>query len=197
MDQHQTESPSITLVLLLFFMSGALALTYEVVWSRMMMNIFGSTAIAVGTVLAAFMTGMAIGSWWIGKLADRSHNCLRLYALLEIGIALAALASHLLLSRIGPAHEAVFALFGSSSASFDLIRFMLAFLLVMVPTILMGGHAAGTDPFPGGQTVESGSQHQHALCNKYFWGSYGCAGYRIFPDRQIRYSRTGLRGGIR
>ena len=46
-------------VLLLFFASGALGLIYEVVWSRMMMHVFGSTAIAVGTVLAAFMSGLA------------------------------------------------------------------------------------------------------------------------------------------
>jgi spermidine synthase len=126
------------LVLLLYFFSGALALVYEVVWARMMMHVFGSTAIAVGTVLAAFMSGMAIGSWYIGKIADRSHNCLRLYAWLEIGIALAALVSHILLGRMSPAHLAIFDLVGSSPAVFTLVRFLLAFLLVLAPTVLMG-----------------------------------------------------------
>ena len=87
MNHKKTEELPITLILSLFFVSGALALVYEVVWSRMMMHVFGSTAVAVGTVLAAFMTGMAIGSWFIGKFADQSQNCLRLYAWLEIGIA--------------------------------------------------------------------------------------------------------------
>ncbi|MGD8359564.1 MAG: hypothetical protein PVG42_16015, partial [Lysobacterales bacterium] len=45
------------LLLLLFFVSGALALVYQVIWTRMMIEIFGSTALAVGTVLAAFMSG--------------------------------------------------------------------------------------------------------------------------------------------
>ena len=54
------------LAILLFFVSGALALVYEVVWVRMMMHVFGSTALAVGTVLAAWMTGMALGAWLIG-----------------------------------------------------------------------------------------------------------------------------------
>ena len=68
MRQHQTNRQiPIVLVLLLFFISGALALVYEVVWSRMMMHVFGSTALAVGTVLAAFMFGMAVGAWRIGK----------------------------------------------------------------------------------------------------------------------------------
>ena len=127
-----------TLVLLLFFISGALALVYEVVWARMMMHVFGSTAIAVGTVLAAFMTGMALGSWFIGALADRSGNALRLYARLEIGIALAALVSHILLDHIGPAHLALHDFFGASAATFAFFRFFLAFILVVAPTVLMG-----------------------------------------------------------
>lgn len=125
-------------VLLLYFLSGALALVYQVVWSRMMMHVFGSTAVALGTVLAAFMAGMAIGSWLIGKAADKSANCLRLYAFLEIGLALTALVSHILLSRIGPAHLVLHDLFGFSDTAFALIRFLLAFVLVMAPTILMG-----------------------------------------------------------
>jgi spermidine synthase len=128
----------VALVLSLFFVSGATALVYQVVWSRMMMHVFGSTALAVGTVLAAFMSGMALGAWLIGRMADDSRNCLRLYAWLELGIALAALLSHLLLSQLGPAHRAIYELVGSSAAVFGPVRFMLAFLLVMIPTVLMG-----------------------------------------------------------
>ena len=126
------------IILLLYFFSGATALVYQLVWSRMLMHVFGSTAMALGTVLAAFMAGMAIGSWMIGKAADKSKNCLRLYAYLEIGLALVALISHILLSRIGPVHLALHDTFGFSSAVFGVIRFLLVFSLVMGPTILMG-----------------------------------------------------------
>jgi spermidine synthase len=136
--QEKSKSSPPVLVLLLYFLSGATALVYEVVWSRMLMHVFGSTAVALGTVLAAFMAGMAIGSWLIGKSADKSNNCLRLYAFLEIGLAAAALVSHILLSHIGPAHLALHDFFGFSSVVFGVIRFLLAFSLVMVPTILMG-----------------------------------------------------------
>ena len=128
----------IVLILLLFFVSGALALVYQVVWARMMMHVFGSTAMAVGTVLAAFMTGMASGSWIIGKVADRSPNCLRLYAWLEFGIAITALLSHLLLSRIAPAYPAIYEALGSSETLFAVVRFSTAFALVAIPTFLMG-----------------------------------------------------------
>lgn len=138
MTRTKPEQLSIALVLLLFFISGALALVYQVVWSRMMMHVFGSTAIAVGTVLAAFMTGMALGSWYFGKIADQNRNCLLLYARLEIGIGLAALLTHILLDRMAPAHLALYELFGSSPSMFTFIRFSLAFILVMAPTVLMG-----------------------------------------------------------
>lgn len=138
MSQQRAGKAPIALVLVLFFMSGALALIYEVVWSRLMMNVFGSTALAVGTVLAAFMFGMAIGAWRIGKIADKNPDCLRLYARLEIGIALAALASHILLSQLGPAHRVIHDFVGASPALFACVRFGLAFLLVLAPTVLMG-----------------------------------------------------------
>ncbi|MGD8928317.1 MAG: fused MFS/spermidine synthase, partial [Lysobacterales bacterium] len=127
------------LLLLLFFVSGALALVYQVIWTRMMIEIFGSTALAVGTVLAAFMSGLAAGSWALGRLSDRRPDCLRLYALLELGIAVAALGSHLLLDWMTTAYPEIYRVFGSSAATFATVRFVLAFLLVMAPTVLMGG----------------------------------------------------------
>ena len=136
--QQKAEGLPVTLVLLLFFASGALALMYQVVWTRMMMHVFGSTAVAVGTVLAAFMAGMAAGAWYFGKRADLSPNCLRFYAMLELGIAVTALFSHVLLDQLGPAHRLIFDLAGSSPLLFSAIRFLLAFLLVMLPTVLMG-----------------------------------------------------------
>jgi spermidine synthase len=138
MTRKSTTRDPVALVLLLFFLSGALALVYQVVWSRMMMQVFGSTAVAVGTVLAAFMTGMALGSWKIGTVADRSPNCLLLYARLEIGIAVTALLTHVLLDRIGPTHLAFYDLFGAWEAGYGVFRFLMAFLLVVAPTLLMG-----------------------------------------------------------
>ncbi|MDH3371065.1 MAG: fused MFS/spermidine synthase, partial [Gammaproteobacteria bacterium] len=126
------------LVLTLFFFSGACGLVYQIVWVRMLTHVFGTTAAAVGVVLAAFMSGLALGSWLLGKVADRHHNPLRFYAILEIGIGLAALAAHLLLERITPVYLALYEISGQSEATLAAARFILAFGLVMVPTFLMG-----------------------------------------------------------
>ena len=58
-------------LLTLFLLSGACGLIYQVVWSRIFTNLFGSTVYAVGTVLAAFMSGLALGSYLLGRWADK------------------------------------------------------------------------------------------------------------------------------
>ncbi|MHC5209175.1 MAG: fused MFS/spermidine synthase [Planctomycetota bacterium] len=126
------------LVLVLFVLSGACGLLYEVVWTRLMVHVFGSTSLAVGTVLAAFMSGLAAGSWLIGRAADKSSNPLRLYARLEFGVGLGALIAHLLLVNLAPINAFVYELSGGSQGTLAVARFVLAFVLVMAPTMLMG-----------------------------------------------------------
>ncbi len=126
------------LVLTLFFFSGACGLVYQVVWARMLTQVFGTTAAAVGVALAAFMSGLALGGWLLGKLADRSPNPLRLYALLELGIGLTALATHLGLAHMTPLYVALYEISGHSAATLAIARFVLAFVLIMTPTCLMG-----------------------------------------------------------
>ncbi|MEJ2604745.1 MAG: fused MFS/spermidine synthase, partial [Gammaproteobacteria bacterium] len=130
--------PPTAIVLLLFFGSGACALVYQVVWARMMTHVFGSTALAIGTVLAAFMAGMALGSWSIGRVADRVPDRLRLYAWLEFGIGIAALVCHLLLEQLPRLYPALYGIAGDVPAFLAVLRFFAAFLLVMGPTVLMG-----------------------------------------------------------
>ncbi|RPJ47232.1 MAG: hypothetical protein EHM19_03270, partial [Candidatus Latescibacterota bacterium] len=79
------------IIAVLFVLSGAAGLVYQVVWSRSLTLLFGSTTLAVSTVVTAFMAGLALGSWLFGRLADRRQKTLRLYALLELGIAATAL----------------------------------------------------------------------------------------------------------
>src|SRR5512143_818047 len=101
-------------VFILFFISGACGLIYEVVWSRMMMLIFGRSVLAVGIVLAAFMSGIALGSYALGKSVDRSRNPLTLYAFYELGIGLTALIASFFLPRTAPIHIWIHDVFGQS-----------------------------------------------------------------------------------
>ncbi len=126
------------LVYILFFVSGACGLIYEIVWSRMMMLIFGRSILAVGIVLAAFMLGLSLGSFLLGKYADRSRDPLRLYALYEVGAGVTAFGASLLLARITPFYVWLHATFGGNPFLFVAVRFLVAFSILLLPTILMG-----------------------------------------------------------
>jgi spermidine synthase len=66
--------PARAAIFILFFISGAVALVYEVLWLRMLILIFGSTQFAVSTILTAFMSGLALGSFLFGRFVDRHRN---------------------------------------------------------------------------------------------------------------------------
>jgi spermidine synthase len=70
--------------------SGAAALLYEVLWIRDLAYVFGGSARALSTVVAAFLTGLALGAWIAGRRIEPSVQLLRTYARLELGIALTA-----------------------------------------------------------------------------------------------------------
>src|SRR5262249_41211824 len=78
----------LTVVLVCFFVSGATALVYEVVWLRMIGLVFGHTVHAITTVLTAFMAGLGLGSVFFGRRAARFLEPIRIYGLLELGIGL-------------------------------------------------------------------------------------------------------------
>src|SRR5215217_7998136 len=72
------------LVLLLFFCSGATALVYEVLWSKYLTLMLGSTVQAQTVSLAVFMGGLAIGNWLFGQRAAALREPLRAYGILEL-----------------------------------------------------------------------------------------------------------------
>jgi spermidine synthase len=74
-------------LLALFFLSGISSLIYEICWVRQATLTFGVSIYAYSAVLTAYMGGMAIGGYLIGKRADRAAHPLRLFAWLQIGMA--------------------------------------------------------------------------------------------------------------
>ena len=118
-------------------MSG---LIYEVAWVRSLELIFGTTTFAVATVLAAFMGGLACGSYFMGRLAPRwrSWHPLRLYALLEVLIAASALLIPFLLHALVPVYQSIWSWSHASFFSFSLLRLALCALVLLLPTLLMG-----------------------------------------------------------
>ena len=72
------------LLLLLFVCSGACGLAYQVLWLRQLSYVFGVTAYAASTVLAAFMAGLALGSWLAGPILARIRRPLRAFGIAEL-----------------------------------------------------------------------------------------------------------------
>ncbi|MFK7898183.1 MAG: fused MFS/spermidine synthase [Myxococcota bacterium] len=80
------------LVLACFALSGFAGLLYETVWTREFSFVFGTSGLAVSTVLAAYMGGLALGAAIAGRFVDRVSRPVLVYGLLELGIACSALA---------------------------------------------------------------------------------------------------------
>ncbi|HTW67312.1 MAG TPA: hypothetical protein VME17_21985 [Bryobacteraceae bacterium] len=73
--------------LLLFAGSGCAALIYEIVWFQLLQLVIGASAVSLGLLLAAYMGGLCLGSVLLPKLVSAGHHPMRVYALLELGIA--------------------------------------------------------------------------------------------------------------
>ncbi len=123
----------------IFAASGCCALIYEVLWTKYLSLTFGNTMIAVSVVAATFMAGLAIGSYMLGRYVDQQANLLKIYCLLEVGIAISALL-------FAPALDLVEVLYIYWTQKLpDLpwlvttINILFSSMLLLPPTICMGG----------------------------------------------------------
>ena len=107
---------------------------------RQLTLIFGSTVFATSTVLTAFMAGLALGSYYFGRKIDEStQSPLRIYALLEAGIGAFCLVWPLILTALGAIYVLIHRNITSEFYTLSLIRFVLTFGVLMIPSTLMGG----------------------------------------------------------
>jgi len=134
------DSPSFVkpLVVAIFFLSGAVGLLYEVLWTRQLALIFGVSTYAVAAVLATYMGGLALGSYWLGRWSDRIRNPLVTYAVLEIGIGLYALIVPTLFTWLRVPYVFLYGL-ELPAALLVIARVVLAAAVLLPPTTLMGG----------------------------------------------------------
>ena len=127
------------IIFLIFCFSGFSALVYEVLWTKYLSLTFGTTMAAVSIVAATFMAGLAIGSYLLGKYADQDSNLLRIYAFLEIGIALFALSFPPALKVVNHIHIYFERLFGHLPLLDHFLHLSLSSALLIPPTVFMGG----------------------------------------------------------
>lgn len=139
-DRAETQAPAWLLPSLagLLVCSGLCALTYQVLWLRLLALIFGVTVHAAATVLSSFMAGLAIGSLLAGKLADRASSPLRIFGLVELGIGGCALVTPLMLTGLQDLVAATAPYLPDSLALATLIRLVSSSAVLLIPTALMG-----------------------------------------------------------
>ena len=125
-------------LLLLFVLSGAAGLIYEVVWARQLVLVFGNTSQAVSTILTGFFGGLAIGGFFGGRLADRVRRPLRMYGLLELILVVIVVLTPLSFRLIGEAYRGIYPALADAPVALALVRFGLAILALAPATVLMG-----------------------------------------------------------
>ena len=117
---------------LLLFVSGSAALVYQLLWIKQLSLIVGIEVYAITTAVSAFFAGLALGGPVFGRLADRTARPLRLYAGLEFGVAVSAVALTLALAHMA-------APFATLESKLGIFAWLPLFLLVAAPAFLMGG----------------------------------------------------------
>src|SRR5271154_30214 len=151
------------MVALLFFLSGATALIYEIVWIRLFAVSFGNTAQAMSTVLGVYLGGIAAGAALARKFVRRpAPQCLRLYGFAEILTSIYALAIPSLLHAAGPLFQALYGTGRGSTLPVILFRATLGSVILFPATLLMGatlpflaGWISGSEPAEAGRRVNT------------------------------------------
>lgn len=124
-----------------FFFSGASSLVFQLIWSRLLHHVFGSSSVAISSVVSVFMGGLALGTWLFGKFADRLHKPLVGYAFAELGVGVWGLLVPILVRNDGwlsQVNEVLRSSLGAESALFMIARFFCIVPILIVPTTLMG-----------------------------------------------------------
>lgn len=125
-------------LLAIFILSGFAGLIYQSIWSHYLGLFLGHAAYAQALVLAIFMGGMAAGAAWIAHAGQRWRNLIRWYALIEAVIGLLGLLFHWVFGGVTAfSYEWLIPTLGAPAA-IDIARWLIAVLLILPQTILLG-----------------------------------------------------------
>ena len=132
--EDRADQRSFPLLLLLFVASGCAALIYEIVWFQMLQLVLGSSAVSIGVLLGTFMGGMCLGSLGLSRFVARRWHPLRVYAVLEIAIAVCGV----LMLVAMPLVQLVYTAAVGHGVPGLLLRGLFAAICLLPPTVMMG-----------------------------------------------------------
>src|SRR5215831_8234795 len=121
-----------------FVASGAAGLLYEVVWSKQLAYLLGSSLRSAAIVVAAFLAGLALGARCLGAPLARGAAPGRRYALLEAAVAVTGFAVLPVLRALDGPVGSLYRQLGGESLAFAFVRGGLLFAVLLVPAALMG-----------------------------------------------------------
>lgn len=181
-------------VWLFFFVSGACGLLYQVVWTRKLVLLFGTTAYAVSTVLAVFFIGLGAGSLVGGRWADKTRRPLFLYGVFELAIGLWALVFILGIDGAESAVVAILRDWAGTRWAGTGARALLAAAFLFVPVFLMGATLPLLARFAGAAAASRGRRIGALYSVNTLGAVAGCActGFYILPA--LGYTRSTLLG---
>ncbi len=160
------------LALLIYTLSGFCALGYEVLWTRVLVFFVGSSTYAFTIILATFLLGLALGSLFAARFVEKKNLFFMLGAI-EISIGLFGMLSLLIFVRMDNFSTSLYSFFSRLEWwKLTMIRFIQSFLILLVPTFLMGM------AFPVVIKICSNSIRRlgRSLGNLYALNTFGAAG---------------------
>lgn len=122
----------------LFVLSGLSSLIYQVIWTRQLVFVFGSTTFASSTVLSLFMGGLALGAFLAGRVSQKIRKPFFCYGILELLIGAWAFFAPQLFELAIPIYKAAWQQTHMSVLPFSFLRFVVVGFILLPPTACMG-----------------------------------------------------------
>jgi len=179
------DSADFALLVIAVFLAGMASLVYEVVWIRQLGLSLGSTAVAFSVMLSAFLGGLALGGWFMGKRADSAPAPFLTLARIELVAGVLGVLAIPMLAVVGRGYVVIAENFSANPAVSLGLRSVVALLVMLVPATLFGrtfplATAAGgrlVDGQTSAGTISAasafGSAFGAALCGLWFEPAFG------------------------
>jgi len=85
----------------IFFFSGFASLMYQIAWQRLLTLYYGVGTISITLIVSVYMFGLGVGALIGGALAERIHDKLRLYFVVQLLLAVFGFVSLPFLDFLG------------------------------------------------------------------------------------------------
>jgi spermidine synthase len=172
-------------------------LVFETIFTRLLTYTFGNTAYAVSTVLAAFLGGLALGAFVFGRWVDRRAPSLWIYGVLELLVGIYCLFIPKFFALLTSSYVALYHRLHLGPVGLTTARFALAAVVILVPTMLMGGTLPALARYVSSQRAD----FEPEVSRLYAWNTLGAAlgtlgsTYLLMPFLGVR-ATIGLACGV-